>query len=471
MRRIVLGIFAAIGIVAALMVLGAGVAVWHRVEPAVPAEIDRPDRRAGPRPRRGPKPGRGERARSPAASRRCAAFSMRSSAPATIRASRALYVQLGQDLLGLARVQEVRDAVQAFRAKGKFAIAFSESFGEFGGGTRPYYLATAFDEIWLQPLGSVGLTGLRAEIAVSAGHARPARDRAQFRASRGIQDRGEHPDRNRDDRAAARRARGAARRGGRSDRARHRRGPPSLRERGRGLIDRGPLFADEAKEAHIVDRIGYRDEALAEAQRPRRLGRRAGVAVALSRGRRPAACEGPTIALIYGAGLIVQGSAGDDPLPGSRDERARGGPRLPRRVPRRRGARDPVPHRQPRRLGGRLGNDLARGRAGARARQAGHRVDGRCRRLRRLLHRRAGRQDRRRAGDTDRLDRRPRRQARRRRTAQQARRHCRSDRSAAPKRRCSAPSRIFRRPSGRGSTPFSTRPIAASRSMSRPAAI
>ena len=77
---------------------------------------------------------------------------------------KALYVQLGQDALALATVQEVRDAIQAFRAKGKFALAFSESFGEFGPGTRPYYLAAAFDEIWVQPLGSVGLIGLRAEI-------------------------------------------------------------------------------------------------------------------------------------------------------------------------------------------------------------------------------------------------------------------------------------------------------------------
>ena len=59
--------------------------------------------------------------------------------------------------------QQVRDAIAAFRAKGKFAIAFADSFGEFGAGTRPYYLATAFDEIWLQPMGSLGLTGLYSE--------------------------------------------------------------------------------------------------------------------------------------------------------------------------------------------------------------------------------------------------------------------------------------------------------------------
>ena len=48
------------------------------------------------------------------------------------------------------------------------------------------------------------------------------------------------------------------------------------------LIDRGPLLADEAKAAGLIDRIGYRDEALAAAREPRRLRRQADAAVALS---------------------------------------------------------------------------------------------------------------------------------------------------------------------------------------------
>src|SRR5216683_2706552 len=75
----------------------------------------------------------------------------------------ALLARVGDDELGLGKTQELRDAIAAFRAKGKFALAFADSFGEFGPGTRPYYLATAFDEIWLQPMGNVGLTGLYAE--------------------------------------------------------------------------------------------------------------------------------------------------------------------------------------------------------------------------------------------------------------------------------------------------------------------
>ena len=49
--------------------------------------------------------------------------------------------------LGLAQIQELRDAVAAFRAAGKRAVAFAETFGEFGPGNGAYYLATAFDEI------------------------------------------------------------------------------------------------------------------------------------------------------------------------------------------------------------------------------------------------------------------------------------------------------------------------------------
>ena len=64
---------------------------------------------------------------------------------------------------GMANVEELRDAVIAFRAAGKPAVAFAETFGELGSGTQGYFLATAFDEIYLQPSGTLGLTGLRVE--------------------------------------------------------------------------------------------------------------------------------------------------------------------------------------------------------------------------------------------------------------------------------------------------------------------
>ena len=65
---------------------------------------------------------------------------------------------------GLAVAQEVRAAVHRFRATGRFALAWADSFGEFGPGNEGYYIATAFDRIHLQPGGMVGLTGFLAEI-------------------------------------------------------------------------------------------------------------------------------------------------------------------------------------------------------------------------------------------------------------------------------------------------------------------
>src|SRR5579862_2721880 len=76
---------------------------------------------------------------------------------------RALVAKVGGTRIGLARMQEIREAVADFRGSGKLAVAWAESFGEFTGGNVPYYLATAFDRIYLQPSGALGLTGVSVE--------------------------------------------------------------------------------------------------------------------------------------------------------------------------------------------------------------------------------------------------------------------------------------------------------------------
>ncbi len=80
-----------------------------------------------------------------------------------------LLVRIDGGSLGFAQTQEIRNAIIRFREGGKFALAFSTSFGEFGPGTIGYYLAAAFDEIHLQPLGAVGLTGLYLETPLLQG--------------------------------------------------------------------------------------------------------------------------------------------------------------------------------------------------------------------------------------------------------------------------------------------------------------
>ncbi|GAB3906644.1 hypothetical protein GCM10027612_78300 [Microbispora bryophytorum subsp. camponoti] len=75
----------------------------------------------------------------------------------------ALIVRIGGNPLGLGTVQELRTAVVKLRAAGKRTVAFAETFGEFGAGTVPYYLASAFERVYLQPSGDVGLTGVALE--------------------------------------------------------------------------------------------------------------------------------------------------------------------------------------------------------------------------------------------------------------------------------------------------------------------
>lgn len=67
---------------------------------------------------------------------------------------------IGYGGLAPAHIQELRNAVADFRESGKMTIAYSEDLGSFGHGTLDYYMATAFEQIWLQPSGGVGLTGL-----------------------------------------------------------------------------------------------------------------------------------------------------------------------------------------------------------------------------------------------------------------------------------------------------------------------
>jgi protease IV len=228
-----------------------------------------------------------------------------------------LLARVGNDELGLATVQEVRDAVAAFRAKGKLALAFADSFGEFGPGTRPYYLATAFDEIWLQPMGNVGLTGLYVDSPFLKGTLDilgvvPEFDhREQYKTAMNLltETKMTPPHREEVDALLASAA-GQITRGIAQDR--------KLSEAEvRGAIDRGPFLAEEAVAAKLVDRLGYRDEIVAHARA--RAGSSAellGLNSYLDRVGHPHR-EGPTIALIYGSGLIVRRGDGASPLTGS----------------------------------------------------------------------------------------------------------------------------------------------------------
>ena len=225
-----------------------------------------------------------------------------------------LLARVGDDELGLAKIQELRDAIAAFRAKGKFALAFADSFGEFGPGTRPYYLATAFDEIWLQPMGNVGLTGLYAEVPFFKGTLDllgivPEFDhREEFKTAMNSLTETKMTPPHREEVDALLASIGGQIIHGIAE------GRKLSEAEVREAIDRGPLLADEARQAKLVDRLGYRDEVLAQARAHARSGAElTGLTTYLDRAGRPHR-EGSTIALIYGSGLIQRAASSANPL-------------------------------------------------------------------------------------------------------------------------------------------------------------
>lgn len=73
---------------------------------------------------------------------------------------KAMVADIGDPHMGFAEIQEIRNAILEFRKKGKTAIAYTDAFGQFTPGNGPYYLASAFDKIYMQPSGTLCLSGL-----------------------------------------------------------------------------------------------------------------------------------------------------------------------------------------------------------------------------------------------------------------------------------------------------------------------
>ncbi len=173
-----------------------------------------------------------------------------------------LIVKVGRSL-PWSLMQELRIGVRAFAASGKPAVAWAEAFGEESGGLPAYVLATAFDEIWLQPGGGVGMLGVGIETTFLRGALDKLGVEPQFEqryeyknaADRFMTSEFTPPHREALERLTASifdEAVGSIAAGRRLD-----------AERIRELVDTGPRTAAEALEVGLVDRLGYRDEVYA----------------------------------------------------------------------------------------------------------------------------------------------------------------------------------------------------------------
>jgi protease-4 len=238
---------------------------------------------------------------------------------------RALVVRVGGSRIGLANIQELRGAVMDFRQSGKLAVAWAESFGDFVRGNVPYYLATGFDRIYLQPSGTLGLTGVAVEqvflhdalerlgIDFQSAKRHEYKSAADQLTETGFTE----PARE----AAARLAESVSEQLAAAIAS----GRGLAVEQARGLLGRGPFLAAQALSEGLVDGLSYRDEVydqvrkevgldatLLYLQRYKRthsltdLPRRLGTGV---QGLRPGPHE-RFVAMVYAHGAIRQGRSG-----------------------------------------------------------------------------------------------------------------------------------------------------------------
>lgn len=223
----------------------------------------------------------------------------------------AVVARLGNGNVQLGHAQEIRDAVRRFRESGKRAFAFAETFGESRQATIDYYLASAFSEIHLMPMGEVSVTGLVAKgrfirdlldklgVVVDLDH------REEYKSALYLLTETEFNEPHRESTASLvgdqfeQLVSGIA-------------ASRNLSEaRVRELIDSAPHLGARTVEDGLVDHRSYRDDVFRAAGGNARLF----ASRYLKKAGRPNR-KGDVVALIHGVGMIARGSSRFDPLGG-----------------------------------------------------------------------------------------------------------------------------------------------------------
>jgi len=230
-----------------------------------------------------------------------------------------IIAKIGAAPIGMAQTQEIRDAVLRFRSYKKFAVAYSETFGEFGPGNGAYYLATAFDHIYLQPSGDVGLTGIIMESpfikdALSKlGVTFHGDHRYEYKNALNFLTETKYTDAHKEAMTAIMTSWFNQMKYGICD-ARQ-----IAPDKFQAIVDAGPYLGKEAVDAKLVDAVAYRDEVYGKVKS--QAGNGAELLYLnkyLSRAGRPHD-SGKTIALVFGVGGVTRGKSDYDPVQGSQN--------------------------------------------------------------------------------------------------------------------------------------------------------
>lgn len=230
-----------------------------------------------------------------------------------------LVAKIGAATMGMAQTQELRDAVLRFRAHKKFAVAYSESFGEFGAGNGAYYLATAFDHIYLQPSGDVGLTGIILESPFikgtlsKLGMSFHGDHRYEYKNALNFLTDTKYTGPYKEAMTAIMNSWFNQMKDGICQ-ARQ-----IAPEKFQSVVDAGPYFGKEAVDAKLVDAVAYRDEVYGKVKS--QAGNDAELLYLnkyLERAGRPHD-RGKTVALVFGVGAVTRGKSDYDPVQGNQN--------------------------------------------------------------------------------------------------------------------------------------------------------
>jgi protease-4 len=228
-----------------------------------------------------------------------------------------MIARIGAAPIGMAQTQEIRDAVQRFRAHKKFAVAYAETFGEFGPGNGGYYLATAFDHIYLQPSGDVGLTGIILEspfvkgTLAKLGMTFHGDHRYEYKTALNTLTESKYTAPAKEEMTAITTSWFNQMKDG-ICRARQ-----IAPEKFQAVVDAGPYLGKEAVAAKLVDAIAYRDEVYGDVKSQAGDGAQMlYLDQYLERAGRPHD-HGKTVALVFGVGGVTRGKSDYDPVQGS----------------------------------------------------------------------------------------------------------------------------------------------------------
>lgn len=233
-----------------------------------------------------------------------------------------LVMRLGAVPLKLAHIQELSDAVAAFRKQGKPAAVYAESLDHM----TTYAAAAAAGEIWVQPSGLIGMTGISLEFPFIKDALDKVGVNAEF-----------------EQRLEYKSAAEVFTRNGMSEPARQSwesiakawfdqmtaaiAASRNVREAEiRRLVNSAPFLASEAKAQGLVDVLGYWDDFRSELER--RFSQSAGndggsddvgfVPLGTYGAAQQINGAGPSVALIHGIGpVVMSGKSGGGPFSGS----------------------------------------------------------------------------------------------------------------------------------------------------------